>query len=109
MVCVTIKPFLGAPECLELCRCDMVLSFMPCRFPKDEEQRKKWLQVAQRDEASLRTNSYICSRHFEMSCFTLTEEGQLVLSPDAAPTLLPVTAHGNEVTLRFSKHFIKEL
>lgn len=72
---------------------------MPCRFPKDEEQRKKWLQVAQRDEASLRTNSYICSRHFEMSCFTLTEEGQLVLSPDAAPTLLPVTAHGNEVTL----------
>uniref|UniRef100_A0A3P9N0Y9 THAP domain-containing protein 1 n=1 Tax=Poecilia reticulata TaxID=8081 RepID=A0A3P9N0Y9_POERE len=69
------------------------------RFPKVEEQRRKWLQVAQRDEASLRTNSYICSRHFEMSCFTLTEDGQLVLSPDAAPTLLPVTAHGNEVSV----------
>lgn len=67
------------------------------RFPKDVEQRKKWLEVAQRDEASLRINSYICSRHFETSCFTLTEEGQLVLSPDALPTLLPVTVHGNEV------------
>ncbi|XP_035985859.1 uncharacterized protein LOC105922430 [Fundulus heteroclitus] len=68
------------------------------RFPEDEAKRKKWLQVAQRDEASVRTNSYICSKHFEMSCFTLTEEGQLVLSPDAEPTILPV--HGNEVPLK---------
>ncbi|XP_038130088.1 uncharacterized protein LOC119775971 [Cyprinodon tularosa] len=67
------------------------------RFPKDEKLRKKWLQMAQRDEASLRANSYICSRHFEMSCFSITEEGQLVLSPDAEPTKRPVTVHGNEV------------
>ncbi|KAM4723495.1 uncharacterized protein FYW61_014261 isoform 2-T2 [Anableps anableps] len=75
------------------------------RFPKDEDQRKKWLQVAQRDEASLRTNSYICSRHFDMSCFTLTEEGQLVMSPDAVPTLLPVTVHGNEVPVESDENF----
>ncbi|XP_047200995.1 uncharacterized protein LOC124855289 isoform X6 [Girardinichthys multiradiatus] len=75
------------------------------RFPKGDEQRMKWLQTAQRDEGSLRTNSYICSRHFEMSCFKLTEEGQLVLSPDAVPTILPVTVKGNEVLDQSDENF----
>ncbi|MED6236883.1 hypothetical protein ATANTOWER_015629, partial [Ataeniobius toweri] len=75
------------------------------RFPKGDEQRMKWLQIAQRDEGSLRTNSYICSRHFEMSCFTLTEEGQLLLSPDAVPTILPVTVKGNEVLDQSDENF----
>ncbi|KAM4541851.1 uncharacterized protein PAE49_018711 isoform 2-T2 [Odontesthes bonariensis] len=67
------------------------------RFPKDTEQRWKWLAVAQRDEGSLRTNSYICSQHFEASCFTLTEDGQLSLLSDAVPTIMSETVHGNEV------------
>lgn len=65
------------------------------RFPKEAERRRGWLEVAQRDEGSLRMNSCLCSRHFEPSCFILGEDGQLTLSPDAIPTIIPVE---NEVT-----------
>ncbi|XP_071354948.1 uncharacterized protein [Trachinotus anak] len=61
------------------------------RFPKEAEQRQRWLAVAQRDEGSLRSSSCLCSRHFEASCFTLSEEGQLTLLADAVPTVIPVT------------------
>uniref|UniRef100_A0A3Q4N933 THAP-type domain-containing protein n=1 Tax=Neolamprologus brichardi TaxID=32507 RepID=A0A3Q4N933_NEOBR len=57
-----------------------------CRFPKDPEQRQKWLTVAQRDEGSLRSNSYICSQHFDPSCYTLNEDGQI-------KTMLDNTSH----------------
>ncbi|XP_076002817.1 uncharacterized protein LOC142995593 isoform X2 [Genypterus blacodes] len=67
------------------------------RFPKEPERRRRWLAVAQRDEGSLRTNSYLCSRHFEPSCFTL-KDGQLALTQDAVPTIIPVTAQEEEVT-----------
>ncbi|XP_062296777.1 THAP domain-containing protein 1-like [Scomber scombrus] len=60
------------------------------RFPKEVERRRRWLAVAQRDEGSLRMNSCLCSRHFEPSCFTLTEEGQLALMSDAVPNIIPV-------------------
>ncbi|XP_006786344.1 uncharacterized protein LOC102794875 [Neolamprologus brichardi] len=59
------------------------------RFPKDPEQRQKWLTVAQRDEGSLRSNSYICSQHFDPSCYTLNEDGQPTLSSDAVPSIMP--------------------
>ncbi|KAA8582395.1 hypothetical protein FQN60_009135 [Etheostoma spectabile] len=62
------------------------------RFPKAAELRQSWLTMAQRDEGSLRTTSCLCSRHFEPSCFTLNEEGQLTLTPDAIPTAIPATA-----------------
>uniref|UniRef100_A0A1A7XXA4 THAP domain-containing protein 1 n=1 Tax=Iconisemion striatum TaxID=60296 RepID=A0A1A7XXA4_9TELE len=76
------------------------------RFPKDEELRRKWLEVAQRDEGSLRPSSYICSRHFDASCFTLTEEGHLTLSPDAVPIILPTTVHGAEVPEQSDEDFL---
>ncbi|XP_041668451.1 uncharacterized protein LOC121526129 [Cheilinus undulatus] len=66
------------------------------RFPKEAERRRRWLAVAQRDEGSLRSRSCLCSRHFEPSCFTLNEEGQMILSPDAVPTIIPVTAQEQE-------------
>ncbi|XP_030574403.1 uncharacterized protein LOC115772351 isoform X2 [Archocentrus centrarchus] len=69
------------------------------RFPKKAEQRQKWLAVAQRDEGSLRSSSYICSRHFDPSCFTQNEEGQLTLSSDAVPTITPDTAQEDEVPI----------
>uniref|UniRef100_A0A3P9KPG0 THAP domain-containing protein 1 n=1 Tax=Oryzias latipes TaxID=8090 RepID=A0A3P9KPG0_ORYLA len=59
------------------------------RFPKDAALRRAWLDLAQRDEGSLRADSYVCSRHFETSCFTLTPDGKLMLSSDAVPTLGP--------------------
>ncbi|XP_056282451.1 uncharacterized protein LOC130201450 isoform X2 [Pseudoliparis swirei] len=57
------------------------------RFPKDAERRRRWLVLSQRDEGSLRTNSCLCSRHFEPACFSPSEGGQPTLSPDAVPTV----------------------
>ncbi|XP_051249826.1 uncharacterized protein LOC127359749 isoform X1 [Dicentrarchus labrax] len=76
------------------------------RFPKAAERRRRWLAVAQRDEGSLRTNSCLCSRHFEPPCFTLSEEGQLTLSPDAIPTIIPVTAQEEEVPVPSDEDFL---
>ncbi|XP_034050786.1 uncharacterized protein LOC117531765 isoform X2 [Thalassophryne amazonica] len=76
------------------------------RFPKDAEQRTRWLAVAQRDEGSLRTNSCLCSRHFEPSCFILNEEGQLTLAPDAVPTIISVTALEDEVSAPSDEEFL---
>ncbi|XP_026195514.1 uncharacterized protein LOC113148173 isoform X2 [Anabas testudineus] len=76
------------------------------KFPKDAELRRKWLVVAQRDEGSLRTNSYLCSKHFESSCFTLNENGQLTLSPDAVPTISPVVVTDNEVPIPSDEDFL---
>ncbi|KAM7403762.1 hypothetical protein PAMA_004272 [Pampus argenteus] len=75
------------------------------RFPKEAERRRRWLAVAQRDEGSLRLNSCLCSRHFEQSCFTLTEEGQLTLTSDAVPTIIPVTAQ-DEVPVPSDEDFL---
>ncbi|XP_040925299.1 uncharacterized protein LOC114849111 isoform X2 [Betta splendens] len=69
------------------------------RFPKDTELRRKWLLLAQRDEGSLRFNSYVCSKHFEPSCFTQNEGEQLTLSPDAVPTVYTVVVKGDEVLI----------
>ncbi|KAK2892282.1 uncharacterized protein [Channa argus] len=69
------------------------------RFPKDAVMRQKWLAVAHRDEGSLRTNSYLCSQHFESSCFTLNEDGQLTLSPDAVPTVISVEVNEEEAAV----------
>lgn len=78
--------------------CQLQVSNLSCRFPKEAERRRSWLAFAQRDEGSLRTNSCLCSRHFEESCFTLSEEGQLTLSADAVPTVIPVRVQEDEVT-----------
>ncbi|XP_044023662.1 uncharacterized protein LOC122862315 isoform X2 [Siniperca chuatsi] len=77
------------------------------RFPKEAERRRRWLAVAQRDEGSLRTNSCLCSRHFEPSCFTLSEEGRLTLSPDAIPTIIPVTVQEDEVPVPSDEDFLQ--
>ncbi|XP_063765646.1 uncharacterized protein LOC134881960 isoform X2 [Eleginops maclovinus] len=76
------------------------------RFPKVEEQRRRWLAVAQRDEGSLRTKSCLCSKHFEPSCFTLSDEGQMTLSPDAVPTIIPVTAQEDQVPVASDEDFL---
>ncbi|XP_028421363.1 uncharacterized protein LOC114546631 isoform X3 [Perca flavescens] len=76
------------------------------RFPKAAERRRRWLTVAQRDEGSLRTTSCLCSRHFEPSCFTLSEEGQLTLTPDAIPTAIPATAPEDQVPVPSDEEFL---
>lgn len=56
--------------------------------------------MAQRDENSLRSNSFLCSKHFEPSCFTLSDEVRLTLSPGAVPTIVPETGQEDQVTQR---------
>lgn len=77
------------------------------RFPKDAERRRRWLSVAQRDEGSLRLNSCLCSRHFEPSCLTLSDDGRLTLSPDAEPTVIPVTTQEDEVPVPSDEDFLR--
>ncbi|XP_029972171.1 uncharacterized protein LOC115406342 isoform X2 [Salarias fasciatus] len=77
------------------------------RFPKDLERRAKWLALAQRDEGSLRLNSYICSRHFEPYCFTLGDGDRLVLTKDAVPTVLPVTVRDEELPVPSEEDFLQ--
>ncbi|XP_054470125.1 uncharacterized protein LOC129103607 [Anoplopoma fimbria] len=77
------------------------------RFPKDADRRRRWLLLAQRDEGSLRTNSYLCSRHFEPPCFSLSEEGQTTLSPDAVPTVFPVMVKEDEVPVPSDEDFLQ--
>ncbi|KAG7511364.1 hypothetical protein JOB18_047920 [Solea senegalensis] len=76
------------------------------RFPKEAEQRQKWLTVAQRDEGSLRFNSCLCSQHFEASCFTLSEEGQLTLSLHAVPTVTTVAEEDKEARVPSDEDFV---
>ncbi|XP_054868333.1 uncharacterized protein LOC111576671 isoform X2 [Amphiprion ocellaris] len=76
------------------------------RFPKEAERRRTWLAVAQRDEGSLRSNSYICSRHFDSSCFNLSDEGQRMLSSDAVPTIVPQTTKEDEVVVPSEDEFL---
>ncbi|XP_037622951.1 uncharacterized protein LOC119486712 [Sebastes umbrosus] len=76
------------------------------RFPKEAEQRRRWLAVAQRDEGSLRINSCLYSRHFESSCFVPSENGQLTLSADAIPTIISVTVQEDEVVVPSDEDFL---
>ncbi|KAG7234624.1 hypothetical protein INR49_004205 [Caranx melampygus] len=77
------------------------------RFPKEAEQRRTWLAAAQRDEGSLRNNSCICSRHFDSSCFMLSEDGQLTLSPDAVPAVVvPAAAREDEAPVPSDDDFL---
>ncbi|XP_034534337.1 uncharacterized protein LOC117808786 [Notolabrus celidotus] len=61
---------------------------------------------AQRDEGSLRSRSNLCSRHFESTCFTLNEEGQMTLLPDAIPTIIPVTMQDQEGLITSDEDFL---
>ncbi|KAL3049757.1 hypothetical protein OYC64_009083 [Pagothenia borchgrevinki] len=76
------------------------------RFPEDKEIRQRWLSVAQRDENSLRSNSFLCSKHFEPSCFTLSNEVQLTLSPDAVPTIIPETEQEDQGPVPSEEDFL---
>lgn len=77
------------------------------RFPKDAERRAKWLALAQRDEGSLRLNSYVCSRHFQPSCFTLDDGDRPTLNCDAVPTVLPMVVRDEELPITSEEDFLQ--
>ncbi|KAM9356110.1 uncharacterized protein KZ484_014114 isoform 2-T2 [Pholidichthys leucotaenia] len=84
--------------------CDPELTFY--KFPREKELRKKWLTMANRDEDSWRQNSYICSRHFEPSCYTLGDDGQMKLSPDAIPTVIAFVKEEDEEPIPPGEDFL---
>ncbi|KAM8917297.1 uncharacterized protein AB9W97_001102 isoform 2-T2 [Spinachia spinachia] len=81
------------------------------RFPQQAELRRRWLAAAQRDEGSLRTNSRLCSRHFEPACFPPAEEGggpggRPALSADAMPTVMLAAAREAELPAASEEDFL---
>ncbi len=63
-----------------------------CRFPKDDELRKKWEHNVRRENWNATAFSFLCSDHFETRAFDRT--GQTVrLREGAEPTLFKFPTH----------------
>ncbi|XP_036595802.1 THAP domain-containing protein 2-like [Trichosurus vulpecula] len=56
------------------------------RFPKEPKQRSEWVRLLRRDNFVPSKHAFLCSRHFEASCFDLTGQTRR-LKTDAVPTL----------------------
>ncbi|XP_071992319.1 THAP domain-containing protein 2-like isoform X1 [Engystomops pustulosus] len=62
------------------------------RFPSNPERRKQWLNLVNRDNFSPSLHTFLCSKHFEESCFDRT--GQTVrLRANAVPTIFIYPGH----------------
>ncbi|XP_029469107.1 THAP domain-containing protein 2 [Rhinatrema bivittatum] len=87
----------AAFDCTSVWKKDSNISFH--RFPLQAERRKRWIQQVNRQNFSPSLHTFLCSKHFEDSCFDRT--GQTVrLRHDAVPTLFDFPAHlGPKVSL----------
>uniref|UniRef100_A0A4X2JZC2 THAP-type domain-containing protein n=1 Tax=Vombatus ursinus TaxID=29139 RepID=A0A4X2JZC2_VOMUR len=56
------------------------------RFPLEPKRRREWIRLLQRDNFVPGKHAFLCSRHFEASCFDLTGQTRR-LRADAVPTL----------------------
>ncbi|KAM3933867.1 THAP domain-containing protein 2-like [Leptodactylus fuscus] len=62
------------------------------RFPSNPERRKQWLNLVNRENFSPSLHTFLCSNHFEESCFDRT--GQTVrLRTNAVPTIFIYPHH----------------
>ncbi|XP_066432204.1 THAP domain-containing protein 2-like [Eleutherodactylus coqui] len=62
------------------------------RFPSNPERRKQWLNLVNRENFSPSLHTFLCSKHFEESCFDRT--GQTVrLRTNAVPTIFIYPDH----------------
>ncbi|XP_063809854.1 THAP domain-containing protein 2-like isoform X2 [Pseudophryne corroboree] len=62
------------------------------RFPSNPERRKQWLNLMNRENFCPGLHTFLCSRHFEESCFDRT--GQTVrLRVNAVPTIFIYPEH----------------
>ncbi|XP_075709022.1 THAP domain-containing protein 2-like [Rhinoderma darwinii] len=62
------------------------------RFPANPERRKQWLNLMNREYFSPSLHTFLCSRHFDESCFDRT--GQTVrLRTNAVPTIFIYPDH----------------
>ncbi|XP_056412472.1 THAP domain-containing protein 2 [Hyla sarda] len=62
------------------------------RFPSNPDRRKQWLNLVNREHFSPSLHTFLCSNHFEESCFDRT--GQTVrLRTNAVPTIFIYPEH----------------
>lgn len=59
------------------------------RIPVDRRQRRDWLRAVGRSSWDPSKHTYICSEHFEASCYQTAHDGRLkaMLKPEAVPTV----------------------
>ncbi|XP_036617865.1 THAP domain-containing protein 2 [Trichosurus vulpecula] len=56
------------------------------RFPLDPQRRKEWIRLVRRKNFVPGKHTFLCSKHFEASCFDLTGQTRR-LKMDAVPTI----------------------
>ncbi|XP_024064866.1 THAP domain-containing protein 2 [Terrapene carolina triunguis] len=62
------------------------------RFPLDPKRRKEWIRLVKRNNFVPGKHTFLCSKHFESSCFDLTGQTRR-LRMDAVPTIFDFPAH----------------
>uniref|UniRef100_A0A4W3HK50 THAP-type domain-containing protein n=1 Tax=Callorhinchus milii TaxID=7868 RepID=A0A4W3HK50_CALMI len=72
----------SALRCLE----DMI------RFPSNAYRRTEWVQLVQRENFIPGKHTFLCSRHFESTCFDRTGQTRR-LREDAVPTIFDFPPH----------------
>ena len=73
------------PLCANTARLNGYISFHV--FPKDKDQRAKWLAKVRRDNFVVTRDTKVCGRHFEADAFSNTATGVKRLKRGAVPTL----------------------
>lgn len=62
------------------------------RFPLDPKRRKEWIRLVRRKNFVPGKHTFLCSKHFEASCFDLTGQTRR-LKMDAVPTIFDFCTH----------------
>ncbi|KAI2567044.1 hypothetical protein G5576_008088, partial [Homo sapiens] len=61
-------------------------------FPLDPKRRKEWVRLVRRKNFVPGKHTFLCSKHFEASCFDLTGQTRR-LKMDAVPTIFDFCTH----------------
>jgi len=69
------------------------------KIPRNKKLRKAWLERLRRENLPALENCYVCSDHFDKTCFKLDfkeeltgERGKRRLNPDAVPSIFEFNA-----------------
>ncbi|XP_075407390.1 THAP domain-containing protein 2 [Tenrec ecaudatus] len=69
------------------------------RFPLDPKRRKEWVRLVKRKNFVPGKHTFLCSKHFEASCFDLTGQTRR-LKMDAVPTIFDFCTHIKSMKLK---------
>uniref|UniRef100_A0A8C6RBP2 THAP-type domain-containing protein n=1 Tax=Nannospalax galili TaxID=1026970 RepID=A0A8C6RBP2_NANGA len=76
------------------------------RFPLDPKRRKEWIRLVRRKNFVPGKHTFLCSKHFEASCFDLTGQTRR-LKMDAVPTIFDFCTHIKSMKLK-SRNLLKK-